>query len=120
LPDFVKDEFDAFLECGILAYGFLRLRCADCAHEQLVACSCKRRGFYPACGARRMAATAGMRYASSGLLALHHKYPINTSGITLSTASSPAFISTGESPGLSQNCTYTSPWAATMYNVSST
>ncbi|MGH8593357.1 MAG: transposase zinc-binding domain-containing protein [Gammaproteobacteria bacterium] len=37
LPDFVKDEFDAFLECGILAHGFLRLRCADCAHEKLVA-----------------------------------------------------------------------------------
>ncbi len=32
LPDFVKGEFDAFLECGILAHGFLRLRCADCAH----------------------------------------------------------------------------------------
>src|SRR4051812_18875912 len=31
LPDFVKDEFDAFLECGILAHGFLRLRCAQCA-----------------------------------------------------------------------------------------
>jgi hypothetical protein len=28
LPDFVKEEFDAFLECGILAHGFLRLRCA--------------------------------------------------------------------------------------------
>jgi hypothetical protein len=28
LPDFVKDEFDTFLECGILAHGFLRLRCA--------------------------------------------------------------------------------------------
>ena len=26
LPRFVKDEFDAFLECGILAHGFLRLR----------------------------------------------------------------------------------------------
>ena len=26
LPQFVKDEFDAFLECGILAHGFLRLR----------------------------------------------------------------------------------------------
>ena len=26
LPPFVKDEFDAFLECGILAHGFLRLR----------------------------------------------------------------------------------------------
>jgi Putative transposase len=27
LPRFVKDEFDAFLECGILAHGLLRLRC---------------------------------------------------------------------------------------------
>ena len=26
LPPFVKDEFDTFLKCGILAYGFLRLR----------------------------------------------------------------------------------------------
>ena len=40
LPDFVKAEFDAFLECGILAHGFLRLRCASCAHEKLVAFSC--------------------------------------------------------------------------------
>ena len=42
LPQFVKDEFDAFLECGILAHGFLRLRCADCGHDKLVAFSCKR------------------------------------------------------------------------------
>jgi ribosomal protein S27E len=58
LPEFVKDEFDAFLECGILAHGFLRLRCGDCAHEKLVAFSCKRRGFCPSCGARRMTETA--------------------------------------------------------------
>ncbi|MGH8607280.1 MAG: transposase zinc-binding domain-containing protein, partial [Gammaproteobacteria bacterium] len=58
LPEFVKAEFDAFLECGILAHGFLRLRCADCAHEKLVAFSCKKRGFCPSCGARRMAETA--------------------------------------------------------------
>jgi Transposase zinc-binding domain/Putative transposase len=58
LPDFVREEFDAFLECGILAHGFLRLRCADCAYEMLVAFSCKKRGFCPACGARRMAETA--------------------------------------------------------------
>ncbi|MFN0302562.1 MAG: transposase zinc-binding domain-containing protein [Burkholderiales bacterium] len=45
LPQFVKDEFDAFLRCGILAHGFLRLRCAKCAHEKLVAFSCKRRGY---------------------------------------------------------------------------
>jgi len=36
----IKDEFDAFLECGILALGFLRLRCGDCGHEKLVAFSC--------------------------------------------------------------------------------
>jgi hypothetical protein len=58
LPDFVKDEFGAFLECGVLAHGFLRLRCADCTHEKLVAFSCKRRGFCPSCGGRRMAQTA--------------------------------------------------------------
>lgn len=58
LPKFVKDEFDAFLECGILAHGFLRLRCTDCAHEKLLAFSCKKRGFCPSCGGRRMAQTA--------------------------------------------------------------
>ncbi len=58
LPQFVQDEFDAFLECGILAHGFLRLRCPECAHEKLVAFSCKRRGFCPSCGARRLVESA--------------------------------------------------------------
>jgi hypothetical protein len=58
LPQFVKDEFDAFLEFGILAHGFLRLRCAGCGHEKLVAFSCKRRGICPSCEARCMAETA--------------------------------------------------------------
>lgn len=58
LPQFVKDEFDAFLDCGILAHGFLRLHCGDRGHDKLVAFSCKRRGFCPSCGARRMAQTA--------------------------------------------------------------
>ena len=39
LPQFVRDEFDAFLECGILAHGFLRLRCGDCGHDKLLAFS---------------------------------------------------------------------------------
>ncbi|HEY8707891.1 MAG TPA: transposase, partial [Burkholderiaceae bacterium] len=42
----------------MLAHGFLRLRCGDCGHDKLVAFSCKRRGFCPSCGARRMAQTA--------------------------------------------------------------
>jgi hypothetical protein len=58
LPRFIKDEFDAFLECGILAHGFPRLRCGECGHDKLLAFSCKRRGFCPSCGARRMSQTA--------------------------------------------------------------
>ncbi len=58
LPQFVRDEFDAFLACGILAQGFLRLGCGDCGHNKLLAFSCKRRGFCPSCGARRMAQRA--------------------------------------------------------------
>jgi hypothetical protein len=58
LPQFVKDEFEAYLECGILAHGFLRLACDTCARDTLVAFSCKRRGICPSCGTRRMAETA--------------------------------------------------------------
>jgi Transposase zinc-binding domain len=39
LPQCIKDEFDEFLECGILAHGFLRLRCGNCGHDKLVAFS---------------------------------------------------------------------------------
>jgi hypothetical protein len=60
LLEFVRDEFEGFLECGILAHGFLRVRCVDCAHEKLVAFSCKRCGFCPSCGARRMAQSAAV------------------------------------------------------------
>ena len=58
LPGLIKDEFDAFLECGILAHGFLRLHGGDCGHYKLLAFSRKRRGFCPSCGARRMSQTA--------------------------------------------------------------
>ena len=55
LPDFVKKEFEEFLKCGLLAHGFLRLQCQSCRQEKLVTFSCKRRGFCPSCGAKRMA-----------------------------------------------------------------
>jgi len=57
-PHFVEHELRAFLRCGILAHGFLRLRCDACGHDRLVPFSCKRRGFCPSCGGRRMADTA--------------------------------------------------------------
>lgn len=58
LPDFVVKEFEEYLRCGILAHGFLRAQCESCKFEHLVAFSCKRRGFCPSCGARRMSETA--------------------------------------------------------------
>ena len=58
LPDFVIKEFEEYLRCGILAHGFLRLRCEGCRSESLVAFSCKRRGICPSCGARRMSESA--------------------------------------------------------------
>ena len=45
LPEFVEQEFRDFLTCGVLAHGFARLRCSDCALERLVPFSCKGRGF---------------------------------------------------------------------------
>ena len=60
LPDFVKGEFLAFLDCGILAKGFLRLQCQSCHHEMLVAFSCKKRGFCPSCGTKRMIETSAL------------------------------------------------------------
>src|SRR6267142_1249125 len=40
LPRFVAGEFERYLECGILANGFARVRCQACGDELLVAFSC--------------------------------------------------------------------------------
>jgi hypothetical protein len=55
LPDYIIEEFNAYLECGIPAFGFLRLKCKDCDGESIIAFSCKKRGFCPACCGKRMA-----------------------------------------------------------------
>ena len=66
LPKFVEQEFRDFLTCGVLAHGFARLRCSDCALERLVPFSCKGRGFCPSCGGRRMTESAA-RLVDGGL-----------------------------------------------------
>jgi ribosomal protein S27E len=60
LPGYVRQEFEEYLKCGRLEHGFLRVRCDTCHVEHLVAFSCKRRGFCPSCGARRMAESAAL------------------------------------------------------------
>ena len=57
LPAFVERDFRAYLDCGILARGFARVRCPDCGFERLVAFSCKAH-LCPSCNARRMEDTA--------------------------------------------------------------
>jgi len=71
LPGFVEQEFRDFLGCGVLAHGFSRLRCTDCALERLVPFWCKGRGFCPSCGGRpvsggRLAVAARIQAGSGG------------------------------------------------------
>jgi hypothetical protein len=40
LPEHVHREFEAYLKCGRLEHGFLRVRCDKCHFERLVAFSC--------------------------------------------------------------------------------
>ncbi len=37
LPRLIKEEFEDFLECGILAHSLLRLRCSECGLDRLLA-----------------------------------------------------------------------------------
>jgi len=58
LPWFVRKELRGFLDCGILCRGLARVHCSACGKDDVVAFSCKGRGFCPSCGARRMHDTA--------------------------------------------------------------
>jgi hypothetical protein len=49
---------ESFLRCGDLAAGFTRFHCPDCGHEKLLAFTCKRRHFCPACHQRRVRSTS--------------------------------------------------------------
>jgi len=54
LPQFVEREFREFLRCGVYEHGVVRFQCEGCGREHLVPVSCKRRGWCPSCGGRRM------------------------------------------------------------------
>jgi hypothetical protein len=58
LPKFVEEEFRRYLDCGILAKGFVLLECVSCGERTAVAFSCKTQTFCPSCLTRRMHATA--------------------------------------------------------------
>ena len=58
LPDFIVEEFEAYLRCGMLEHGIAHFACRQCGESLVVAFSCKRRGFCPSCLGRRMSDVA--------------------------------------------------------------
>jgi len=36
LPEYVREEFEAFLRCGVLDHGFLRVVCEQCHADKSV------------------------------------------------------------------------------------
>ena len=40
VPGFIEKEFRSFLDCGVLARGFLRIACNTCRLDRVVAFSC--------------------------------------------------------------------------------
>jgi len=53
VPQFLKNEFDALLSCGIVSHCLLRLLLADWANGRHLRFSCKRKVVCPSCGALR-------------------------------------------------------------------
>jgi hypothetical protein len=43
LSPVAQEAANRYLDCGIFACGFARLRCSECGHDYLVAFSCKLR-----------------------------------------------------------------------------
>ncbi|MFT6045437.1 MAG: ribosomal protein S27E [Arenicella sp.] len=73
LPTHVHREFEAYLKCGRLEHGFLRVRCDQCHSERLIVFSRKKRGFCPSSGARRMAETAAHPKAMAKVLGIVYR-----------------------------------------------
>ena len=59
VPRFVEEELRAFLDCGVLARGFLRVHCDACRLDRLVPYSCKKRGYAELMNMRSMVTSTG-------------------------------------------------------------
>ena len=47
LPKYVREEFAAYLKCGRLEHGFLRVRCEDCTPRSLWRSAVSAAAFVP-------------------------------------------------------------------------
>jgi hypothetical protein len=53
LPPGAQEAVNRYLDCGIFACGFARVRCGECGHDFIVAFSCKLRCICPSCHMKR-------------------------------------------------------------------
>ncbi|MGD8818205.1 MAG: transposase [Acidobacteriota bacterium] len=53
LPRGAREAVNRYLDCGIFACGFARVRCGECGHDYFVAFSCKLRCICPSCHMKR-------------------------------------------------------------------
>lgn len=56
----VRHGLEAFRKCGVLDWGFARVRCPECRQEYLLAFSCKRRCLCPSCHKKRQIEVPGI------------------------------------------------------------
>ena len=69
-PGFVRREFEAYLKCGILAHGLLRLQCERCGDTTVVAFSCRGRGYAEWWNMRSTEAPPGATLRRAGVVPL--------------------------------------------------
>ena len=60
IPRYIEKGFSRFMDCGILAKGFARVRCDYCGDDFLVAFSCKDRGICRSCRILRLCVESGL------------------------------------------------------------
>ena len=62
-PAFVRREFEAYLKCGRLEHGLLRVQCERCGDTTVVAFSCRGRGFLGTGAVEELGVGAGRGYS---------------------------------------------------------
>jgi hypothetical protein len=76
LPERIREEVRRFLECGLLRYGFLEVKCEECRQLSLIAFSCKKRGWCPACTTRR-AVEVALRLSAQLPFVAHRQWTLS-------------------------------------------
>jgi len=76
LPERIREEVRRFLECGLLRYGFLEVKCGECRLLSLIAFSCKKRGWCPSCTTRR-AVEVALRLSSQLPFVAHRQWTLS-------------------------------------------